>query len=93
MYETHPDTGTPIVGFQVPMFPQVREMVKKAALVVEDIGYVAWDVAVTEKGPVFIEGNHFPGHDIYQMPVHIDGGIGLLPVFREALGEDGSGKK
>ena len=90
VYQTHPDTGAPIVGFAVPDFDQVRDMVKKAALVVEEIGYVAWDVAVTEKGPVFIEGNHFPGHDIYQMPVHIDGGIGLLPVFRKALGQEGA---
>ena len=38
------------------------------------------------KGPVLIEGNQFPGHDIYQVEEKIkDGDIGVLPMFEKAI--------
>ena len=32
-------------------------------------------------GPVFVEGNEFPGHDIYQLPLHVPEKIGMMPKF------------
>ena len=46
---------------------------------------VIMDVCVTEKGPLLIEGNEFPGHDIYQLPPHRTNGIGVLPKFKGAI--------
>ena len=43
------------------------------------------DVAITEKGPVLIEGNPFPGHDLLQMPPHAPDKIGVLPHFRKYI--------
>ena len=61
-------------------------LVKRAALTVPELGYIGWDVAVTEKGPVIIEANHFPGHDIYQFQVHLGPDrIGLAPRFDKAI--------
>lgn len=84
-YEKHPDTNTIIKGFEIPYFKEGRELVEKAALRVSEIGYVGWDLAFTENGPLLIEGNHFPGHDIYQMPALTENGIGVLPRFKEAM--------
>lgn len=84
-YEKHPDTNTTIKGFEIPYFKEGRELVEKAALRVSEIGYVGWDLAFTENGPLLIEGNHFPGHDIYQMPALTEDGIGVLPRFQEAM--------
>lgn len=84
-YEKHPDTNTTIKGFEIPYFKEGRELVEKAALRVSEIGYVGWDLAFTENGPLLIEGNHFPGHDIYQMPALTENGIGVLPRFKEAM--------
>ena len=84
-YEKHPDTNTTIKGFEIPYFKEGRELVEKAALRVSEIGYVGWDLAFTENGPLLIEGNHFPGHDIYQMPALTEDGIGVLPRFKEAM--------
>ncbi|MEE1279889.1 MAG: sugar-transfer associated ATP-grasp domain-containing protein [Oscillospiraceae bacterium] len=85
VFEKHPDTGTAIRGFEIPYFKEGRELVERAALRVPEIGYVGWDIAFTPKGPLLIEGNHFPGHDIYQMPALTQNGIGVLPRFEKAI--------
>lgn len=85
-YLKHPITNTEIVGFEVPCYKNVIEMVIIGANVVPQLGYIAWDVAISEDGPLFIEGNHFPGHDIYQFSVHLDDDkMGLLPIFKKAV--------
>ncbi len=85
-YYTHPMTGVELVGCQIPYYREAVEMVKKAACSIPELGYLGWDVAITEKGPVLIEANHFPGHDIYQFQVHLGPDkIGLAPRFDAAL--------
>ena len=84
-YETHPYTGCPIKGWQLPCWQESVEMVLKAATVIPQVGYVGWDVAVTENGPLLIEGNPFPGHDILQMPPHVPDKIGMLPQFKKYI--------
>ena len=61
------------------------KLVCEAGQVVPQVGLVGWDVCVTEKGPLLIEGNEFPGHDIYQLPPHRTNGIGVLPKFKRAI--------
>ena len=87
VYYKHPMTNTSIVGFKIPQYKKVIELAKKAAKTVEEVRYVGWDIAITDKGPVIIEGNEYPGHDIYQLPAHRTNNIGVLPKFEEALGK------
>lgn len=82
-YDTHPETGCKIAGYQLPFWKESVELCLKAAHVVPELGYVGWDIAVREDGPVLIEGNHFPGHDILQMPPHVPDKIGMLPRFKQ----------
>lgn len=82
-YASHPRTGTAIQGFQIPYWKESAELCLKAACVVPQMRYVGWDVAVTEEGPVFVEGNNLPGYDILQMPPHTPDRIGMLPRIRE----------
>lgn len=84
-YETHPYTGCAIKGWKLPYWSESVELVYKAARVIPQVGYVGWDVAVTENGPLLIEGNPFPGHDILQMPPHVPDKIGMLPQFKKYI--------
>ena len=84
-YTEHPMTHTPIIGFQIPYFKEACDMCLKAAQKVPQMRFVAWDVAITEKGPVFIEGNSFPSHAIPQFAAHFPDGIGILPRFEEFI--------
>lgn len=84
-YSVHPMTGTPIVGFEVPFFHEAMDMCNLAALKVPQMRFVAWDVAVTEQGPRFIEGNSFPSHAVPQFAAHYPDGVGILREFREFI--------
>ncbi len=85
LYEKHPLTGVEIVGFKVPKWKQVKEFCEQAALEVPQVGYVGWDVCLTENDICFIEANEFPGHDLYGLPPHRENNVGLLPKFKEAM--------
>lgn len=81
LYENHPATGTPIKGFKFPYWNEALEMCKEASKVVPQMAYVGWDVGFTPEGPLFVEANEFPGHDIYQLPEHTPNKIGMMPKF------------
>lgn len=86
IYTEHPVTKTEIVGFQIPYFKEAIAMVKEAAKVVPEVGLVGFDIAITEKGPVMIEGNQLPGYDIYQSKIHLNSdGTGMKPLFDQVI--------
>ena len=84
-YAKHPITGTDIVGFKIPYWEEAKEMCLKAAQIVPQLRFVAWDVAITEQGPTFIEGNSFPSHAVPQFAAHYPDGIGILPEFEKYM--------
>ena len=88
VYESHPQTGARILGAQIPFWNEAVALCKECATVIPQVRYVGWDVAITKDGPVIIEGNQFPGHDILQLPVHVPDKIGMLPRIQEALREE-----
>ena len=75
LYEIHPMTNTRIMGFKIPLWNQAKDLVKSLGTVVPEVRLIGWDIAITNKGPVVIEANDFPGHDIYQLPPHRTDGI------------------
>ncbi len=85
VFDHHPMTGTPIVGFTVPYFREACDMCLEAMQVVPQVRFVAWDVAITAEGPRFIEGNSFPSHAVPQFAAHYPDGIGIMPKFQEFL--------
>ena len=56
LYTHHPDTGHPLVGFEVPEFRAALDMAIAAARYAEH-PIVGWDVGIAPDGPVVIEGN------------------------------------
>lgn len=93
LYEKHPQTGTSFIGFKIPMWEEAMELVKKAGPKIPQVRFAGWDVCISEKGPILVETNDFPGHDIYQLPPHRTNGIGVLPHFEKAIYGDNNQKK
>jgi hypothetical protein len=87
VFSVHPLTGITFKGIRVPCFKEAEELVKEAAGLIPNLRYVGWDVAFTEKGPLLIEANHNPGHQILQARAYLtDYKYGLLPLFKEIIG-------
>ena len=84
-FEIHPMTGKRIPGTVIPYWQEVKDMCLAAMHRVPQVRFVAWDVAITPNGPVFIEGNSFPSHAIPQFAAHFPDGIGILPRFEEFI--------
>lgn len=59
-YVFHPDSGKQLVGFNIPKWDEVKAMVQKLANVLPQVRFVGWDLAYTDEGWVFVEGNARP---------------------------------
>lgn len=55
--ETHPDSGIVFEGYEIPFFKEAVALAAKAHRSLSRIHSIGWDIAITENGPVFIEGN------------------------------------
>lgn len=80
-YSVHPVSRKQIVGFQLPFWKETIELVKSAAAITPELRYASWDVAITENGPILMEGNwdaeFYPEQMIY--------GIGSKTLFEKQL--------
>ncbi len=84
-YTEHPNTHMAFKDRKLPFIKEAVEMCLEAALVVPQIRYVGWDVALTENGPVMVEGNDWNSHYIIQLPLFTPDGIGMKPVFEKLV--------
>jgi hypothetical protein len=64
--EEHPDTRATIVGRKLPLWEQTKALAIQAQRAFDDRVLVGWDVAITDDGPVVVEGNSSPDLDITQ---------------------------
>ena len=81
LFAAHPDSNVTFDGVEIPFWKEAADTVLTAAKMSEHIRYVGWDVAITPTGPVLVEGNEFPGHDLFQLHGQLDENKGILPVF------------
>ncbi|NAS32248.1 hypothetical protein GTQ40_14785 [Flavobacteriaceae bacterium R38] len=54
----HPTTNAQVLGVALPFWNELINLVKELAMVMPQVKTVGWDIAITEKGPVLLEGNH-----------------------------------
>jgi hypothetical protein len=80
LHQVHPVTGTAIAGMRLPCWAETVAMVERAAGLFPDRIMVGFDVAITDRGPVIIEGNVQQGCDMVQRTHD-------LPVGLQRLGE------
>lgn len=82
LFKEHPDTGFVARGFKVPYWQEVLDLTARAAAVVPEVGYVGWDVAIAENGPVLIEGNSLSaGYFAYEHYLLREDGKGSRDVW------------
>lgn len=65
----HPLTDIEIIGFKIPYWEETIQMVTQAALMSKGNRSIGWDIAITNKGPELLEGNHNWCKLLWQLPV------------------------
>lgn len=56
-YALHPDSGIPLTGFRIPRWGEAVDLASRLTVEAEGYRFVGWDLALTERGWVVIEGN------------------------------------
>lgn len=85
LYDRHPATQVKFEGYQLPLWSQVLDLVRRAGRTLPTIRYVGWDVAVTPSGPVLVEGNQLPGNQLFCLPGQNPDKIGILPEIEKVV--------
>ena len=62
----HPGTDFCMLGFRIPNWEVVMDSLVSAQKQIPENRFTGWDVAVTEHGVEFIEGNHNPGYELLE---------------------------
>ena len=88
VYETHPLTGNRFCNIKIDQIKEAFELCKKAALEVPEVRYVGWDIAFSNKGPVLVEGNEYPGYGIVQFFKLKGKRTGHLQDIKDIIGDE-----
>ncbi len=64
---THPDTGAAIDGTALPNWNEAKEVSLNSARLLKDAVLIGFDVALSDQGPVIIEGNSTPDLNMLQL--------------------------
>lgn len=78
---TVPGTDRSLVGYRLPLWPQVKELALAAALAFPWARAIGWDIGLAERGAVLIEGNERWSPSLLQLPAP----HGLMDGELEAL--------
>lgn len=88
VYEEHPIAKIKFNTVKVPYVKEAFKMALEAALVVPEVRYVGWDFAITENGPVIMEGNEYPSYGLVQYYLFNDEHEGHLAQISKILGKE-----
>jgi hypothetical protein len=56
-FDSHPDSGITFKGFEVPFFQEALSLAIRSSFALSPLRSFAWDIAITQDGPLVVEGN------------------------------------
>ena len=84
IYYKHPISNIDLIGYEIPNYDKVIDLVKECAKIIKEVKYVGWDVAIMDNDVCLIEGNCYPG--IYQIkPSFLSVKEGLVNIYEHAM--------
>ncbi len=63
---SHPSTGAPLIGRAMPYWSDLINQAKRAHALTPELGLCGFDIAITQSGPVILDGHAHPDHMLYQ---------------------------
>ena len=80
-YETHPNTGVRILGFQIPNWKELTQIVTTLALDMPTVKFMGWDMALSKNGWCVMEANA-DGDSMWQLVYE----KGMKKEFEDLIG-------
>lgn len=65
-HDVHPVTGGPIASRKLPMWEELVKLTHRSHASFAPRVIIAWDICLTDDGPVLVEGNEQPGIELVQ---------------------------
>lgn len=65
--DSHPDTGSPIKGVEIPNWDKIREDILITASKISHLKYIGWDIISLDDGFIVLEGNNGPDIKLHQV--------------------------
>jgi len=65
-FDAHRDSGARLLGRTLPDWEEAKSAVRRAATLTPHIPGIGFDLALSDQGPLIIEGNTLPNHGLYQ---------------------------
>jgi Sugar-transfer associated ATP-grasp len=81
-HDRHPDTDALLIGFQIPHWQRMLDIVIEAARLMQHVPMIGWDVAALDEGPIIVEMNECPD---FFLPQLADGRGVLEPELTDFL--------
>jgi hypothetical protein len=66
LHDSHPDTGTPLNGFEIPHWDEILQLALRGARLMRHVPLIGWDIAPAQPGPVIVEMNETPDFFLVQ---------------------------
>lgn len=88
IYESHPLTRKKFKDVCIKDVQKAFDMCIEAHKEILEVRYIGWDVAFSEKGPVIVEGNEYPGYGLIQHYKLKNSKTGHLKEIEDVLGEE-----
>lgn len=88
VYDAHPLTGLKFSEFRIDEVGEAFDMCIQAHRRIPQVRYIGWDIAFSDKGPVLVEGNEYPGFGLVQHYKLKDKRTGHLKEISDILGDE-----
>lgn len=88
VYKVHPLTNKKFDEIKIKGVKEAFEMCISAAKEIPQVRYIGWDVAFTNKGPLIVEGNEYPGYGLIQHYKLHNKKTGHLKELKDILGNE-----
>lgn len=88
IYDKHPLTGKKFSDVKIKGVKEAFDMCIDAHKKIPQVRYIGWDIAFTNKGPVMVEGNEYPGYGLIQHFKLKNKKEGHLKEISDVLGDE-----
>lgn len=74
-----------IKSFKLPLWKNTLKMINKLPLVIPELKYISWDIAISAEEPILISASDEPNYLVLQHPIYLEKNDGLLKQINSIL--------